>query len=328
MKLPQHTALVVALVSVVACSASGKKGNQFDTGAGGSSSGSGTSSGMGGVNLTGSGGGSSTSSGGPACSDAAKLVYVLSDANDLYSFQPDKKIFTKIGPLQCQTTMQPNSMAVDRNATAWVNYVQNDGAGTDTAGSIFKVDTSNGGCQPTNIALPAGWYRLGMGFATDMMGGTSETLYVDGTAAMLGLSNGPGLGKVDLNAMHLSAIGQFSGALSGQSAELTGTGDARLYGFFTTTPIQVGEVDRGTGAVPKPASLPQVETPAAWAFSFWGGSFYLYTAPDPTLDPTRTTNVTKYDPQSGTADTTYMTNIGFRIVGAGVSTCAPVTPPK
>lgn len=74
--------------------------------------------------------------------------------------------------------------------------------------------------------------------------------------------------------------------------------------------------------------LPAVETPAAWAFSFWGGDFYLYTAPDPLSDPSRTTNVTRYRPSDGSVDAQYMVNIGFRIVGAGVSTCAPLEPPK
>ena len=70
-----------------------------------------------------------------------------------------------------------------------------------------------------------------------------------------------------------------------------------------------------------------LETPFDWAFSFWGGSFYFYTMPDETVYPNRTTNVTKYDPGTGALDTSYMTNIGFRIVGAGVSTCAPIKPP-
>jgi hypothetical protein len=38
--------------------------------------------------------------------------------------------------------------------------------------------------------------------------------------------------------------------------------------------------------------------------------------------------VTDYDPSTGKVDTTYMTGIGFDIVGAGVSTCAAVTAPQ
>jgi hypothetical protein len=59
------------------------------------------------------------------CSEAAQLVYVLSDANDLYSFRPNLRQFTRIGRLSCPTSAQPNSMAIDRDAVAWVNYVNN-----------------------------------------------------------------------------------------------------------------------------------------------------------------------------------------------------------
>ncbi|MEI8254942.1 MAG: hypothetical protein WCJ30_04645, partial [Deltaproteobacteria bacterium] len=102
--------------------------------------------------------------------------------------------------------------------------------------------------------------------------------------------------------------------------------DGRLYGFFTTTPVQIARIDKGTGSTSMARSLPQVETPQAWAFSFWGGDFYLYTAPSES-DPTRTSNVTRFRPSDGSVDAAYMTNVGFRIVGAGVSTCAPILPP-
>src|SRR4051794_28714924 len=69
--------------------------------------------------------------GGDDCSDAARLVYVLTDANELYSFQPADRRFTRIGTLGCRTNLQPNSMAVDRSATAWVNYVDTDAFGDD-----------------------------------------------------------------------------------------------------------------------------------------------------------------------------------------------------
>jgi hypothetical protein len=285
-----------------------------------------TSDGVGGTNLT-AGSGGSTGTGSPGCIEAATLIYVLSAENDLYGFDPPKKAFKKIGPLGCNTTMQPNSMAVDRDAVAWVNYVESDAlGGGDIGGSIFKVSTTDASCQPTSIALDTGWYRLGMGFSSDTVNGDPEQLFVTGTGASQGATS-PGLGKIDFKSNSLLPIGQFSGSLSGQSAELTGTGDARLFGFFTTTPVQVAGIDKKTGGILSAQQLPEVETPAAWAFSSWGGDFYLYTAPSSLLDPNRTTNVTKYHPQDGTTDTAYMTNIGFRIVGAGVSTCAPIVPP-
>ncbi len=215
--------------------------------------------------------------------------------------------------------MQPNSMAVDRNANAWVNYVDNDGLG-DTAGAIFQVSTSDASCQPTAaVDLPSGWYRLGMGSSTDGANSSDETLFV----TALGSSNASaGLGRVDLSSGQLAPVGTFTGAYAGQSAELTGTGDGRLYGFFTSTPIQVAELSKTSGDVLSGVPLNQVEIPFAWAFSFWGGDFYLYTA---TLNNSR---VNRYLPSDGSVDTNYLADVGFRIIGAGVSTCAPLEMPN
>jgi len=328
MRAALFSSFIIALVAF-GCSAAG---GSSETGAGGAPSGAGGSGnssssgdGFGGTTFVGSGG--STGAGGafPGCSEAATLIYVLSDDNELYSFQPLLKKFTKIGTLSCQTNMQPNSMAVDRDAVAWVNYVKTDFLGQDSGGAIFKVSTKDASCEPTSVKLNSGWYRLGMGFVSDSPGSANETLFVTGTASS---SASPGLGKIDMGTGTVSPVGKFTGSLAGQNAELTGTGDARLFGFFTTTPVQVAQIDKTNGAILNTKQLGQVETPAAWAFSFWGGDFFLYTAPDPLSNPARTTNVSRYRPSDGSVDTAYMTNIGFRIVGAGVSTCAPVEIPK
>jgi hypothetical protein len=315
----------------VACEATSERArSEGDAGSGGtqSSGGSGGSGafGEGGSTFATGTGGGGTGSGGVEsdCSATAQLVYVLSDANELYSFKPDAKQFTRIGRLGCQTSMQPNSMAVDRDAVAWVNYVQTNGlTGLDDAGQIFKVSTTDASCEPTSISLTNGWFRLGMGFSTDDAGGTSERLFITGTASQG--SSSPGLGRLDPGANTVAPVGAFTGQLRGSNAELTGTGDGRLFGFFTTTPVQLAEIDKASGAILSATQLQGVETPAAWAFSFWGGDFYLYTAPGLSG---RTSNVTRYRPSDGSIDTAYMTNVGFRIVGAGVSTCAPLESPR
>lgn len=254
------------------------------------------------------------------CSEAAQLVYVLSDDNVLYSFRPNLRQFTRIGALRCPTDMQPNSMAIDRDAVAWVNYVRS-GLG-DTAGAIYRVNTRDASCTDAPpLRLPNGWFRLGMGFSTASADSTDEALFVASTADPF-LGTSLGLGRVDVNAGTVVPIGPFTGALRGQSGELTGTGDGRLFGFFTTTPVRVTEIDKSSGAILNSAPLTQVPTPSAWAFSFWGGDFYLYTAPTG-----RTSSVSRYRPSDGSVDTAYMTDVGFRIVGAGVSTCAPIAPP-
>ncbi|AKT39079.1 hypothetical protein [Chondromyces crocatus] len=318
---PLRVLPVITLLGLVACSAEATS-NEFTSGGNSGSGGPGGTGGEGGGLFP-----SSSSTGidpgpgpGSDCSEAAKLVYVLSTSNELYSFRPDARQFTRIGTMNCGTSLSPNSMAVDRDATAWVNYT----ASNDSAGAIFKVSTEDASCAPAaSVTLPSGWTRLGMGFSSDVAGGDAESLFVAGTAGISGVS--PGLGRIALDTGVLTPIGPFSGNLFGQSAELTGTGEGKLFGFFTSIPVQVAEIDKATGATGSAVSLPNVEIPSAWAFSFWGGDFYLYTAPS---NAARTSNVTRYRPSDGTIDTGYMTNVGFRIVGAGVSTCAPITPPQ
>ena len=324
-------------LALAACSGSktngGGFGNGSSSGGGGSGSGgSGSGGSGGGSGSTGSGSGSfggsgsGSSSGGSNsnCSgQAADYVYVLSAENDLYSFAPNLKKFTMIGPLKCQTAMQPNSMAVDRNANAYVNYVQSDPTtGTDTAGVIYKVSTQDASCgaQPL-MNLPNGWYRTGMGYSSDTSGGPTETLYLDGVSNGV-TGSGMGIGRVDLGAGVVTPIGAFTGTLAGQNAELTGTGDARLFGFFTTTPVYVAQIDKTSGATATPVAMKGVQTPTDWAFSFWGGHFYLY------VSQGAGTTVADYDPTTGSVNPTYMPNIGFDIVGAGVSTCAPIVQPQ
>ena len=119
----------------------------------------------------------------------------------------------------------------------------------------------------------------------------------------------------------LSKVGNYSGGLTG-AAELTGTGDARLYGFFTGTPVIVAEIDKSNAAILTQAPQPTVNIGSGWAFAFWGGDFWLFT------DPAGfSSQVDRYQPSSGMT-TTVKTNVGTTIVGAGVSTCAPVEPPS
>jgi len=268
------------------------------------------------------------------CSAASQLVYVLSSTNDIYSFDPPTQTFAKISTLQCSPPngMTPNSMAVDREGNAWVNYVASNGfSGEATSGAIYKVVIATGACTATNISLQSGWYQVGMGYSTVSATDTTDTLYVTATNGGAGCQGGgllggssknAGLGSIDTDAGTLTPIGPFSGSLAGQSAELTGTGDGRLYGFFVLSPVEVAQINKGSGATSNAISVAGVPCPSAWAFSFWGGDFYLYTSPDGITPST----VTHYATGDGGIDTTYAT-ASFVIVGAGVSTCAPTTQP-
>jgi hypothetical protein len=323
----------IALAFLPWLGCSGAASNPFGGDGGGGFAGSGGSGGGGGqgggpIHLGDSGGGGNEGSGGggdggEGCSEAATLVYVIDDVGYLYSFNPGTLTFTKIGQTNCPGAMgMINSMAVDRSATAWVNAVD---------GNIYKVSTTDASCQSTSFVVGQHGFgnQFGMGFSANVSGGAAETLYVDGIGTMGG--SGSGLASIDLASLTLDPIGNFSGYLAGEDCELTGTGDGRLYGFFvnnptTETPASVAEINKTNASILSNHLLPaSVDTGTDWAFSFWGGSFYLYTA-DQSIHPNDTSDVTEYNPKTGSTSVV-LSEIGFRIVGAGVSTCAPLVQP-
>lgn len=267
-------------------------------GAGGGATTSSSSSGDGG-SLLGTGG--STGSGQSGCSDeATNYVYILGQSKELYRFQPDVAALTQIAILDCpgETFGSTFSMAVDRDGTAWVLFAD---------GQIFHVSTTTGACSPSGYVPPASgnWY-FGMGFVSDSVGSESETLY-------LGMS--AGLGKLDTATLTQSTVGPYD-TLPNAVAEMTGTGDGRLFGYFTTAGVTLAEIDKTNAHIIQATPLPTVPTGTSWAFAFWGGYFWLFNGHE----------IRRYDEATGVQ--VINANVGFEIVGAGVSTCAPIAPPR
>jgi hypothetical protein len=256
---------------------------------------------------------------------AAGLVYIVSRDSQLWSFEPDKKQFTAIGLIGCNAPSGslPNAIAVDRNAIAWVNYVASDSMGNYTAGWVYKVSTADASCQaPPTFTLPGSWYGLGMAFSTDTVGGTAETLYVT-SETFLSATN-PGLGKLDFSQKSLIPIGQFTGdsLLTGQLGDLTGTGDARLFGFFgNINPVRVAQMDK-TANILSDTPVSGVSSTYDWASSFWGGAFYLFSS-----DDIANSTVTRFDATTKSVDTSYVLTAPGVIYGAAASTCAPLSSP-
>jgi hypothetical protein len=312
------------VLGVVGCGTSGQRSSfgaeELDAGGGGGGGGEG------GFTDTG------PALGQDGCSEAAKLVYVVDVDNGLHSFYPATHTFKTIGTLNCPSPGTdaagepgtPNSMAVDRSGVAWVNF---------TSGKLFRVSTTDASCSATSFN-PAkyGVGRFGMGFSSNGAGSKEETLYVTpfNDDAFGGAPTGDGLATIELGNFALSQVGDFSNGLGGKVSELTGTGDGQLFGFFTTTPAKLAEIDKASVATPAAGqkTLTGVSTGTAWAFSFWGGDFWFYTSGVTTQNPGETSNVTQYKKSGDGSVSVVMSAIGFNIVGAGVSTCAPTTPPK
>jgi hypothetical protein len=244
------------------------------------------------------------------CPDAdATLVYVITEQYELFSFFPPDASFKKIGNIACPAPAgtTPFSMAVDRKGVAYIVF--NDG-------HLYRVSTATAACISTPFALnQSGFGTFGMGYATNA-GGPSETLYVAGDGQG---TNATGLASIDTNTFKLTPIGDFVPNIN--RAELTGTGGGQLFAFYAkstnATDSYIGEIDKGSGAVIGETHL-QIDQGGGWAFAFWGGDFYTFTAP---AGPSTGSVVNRFRPLDGSV--TQVTTLGTTIVGAGVSTCAP-----
>jgi len=115
--------------------------------------------------------------------------------------------------------------------------------------------------------------------------------------------------------LHVDTVGQFLPAMP--YAELTGTGDGRLFAYYAngfTGGSYVAQLDKTTGKILAQDSLPNIDRGTGWAFAFWGGDFWIFTTPG------QQTTV-KWDPDKKEASV--VAHYSAAIVGAGVSTCAP-----
>jgi len=247
------------------------------------------------------------------CPDAAAtLVYVVSEENDLLSFYPPTATFTSIGKIACPAPMgtNPFSMGVDRKGVAYVAFSDPQTMPQSFAG-LFRVSTATAAClatpfkSDTTLFPPGGLF--GMGYSTEGAG-PAENLYIIAEPGVLG--------KVDFVNNKPIKIGDTKPSIT--NSELTGTGDGRLFAFYVDDNLttHIGELDKTNANVIGSDPLPNVDMGTAWAFAFWGGAFYTFTAPN-----NGSTVVDRYDPIM--KKVTRVGQYGGHIVGAGVSTCAP-----
>lgn len=298
---------------------SGGSGGSGATGGGGS----GATGGFGAVGGGGGGGfaGGGGSGGGPAsnCAAETQFVYVIDSSNVLYKFDPtiaSPAAFTTIGTMGCNAGAGPNSMSIGRDGSAYVLYGTDNGLGGYNCAGVYRVDITTAACQgPTPFQCgSSGFKKFGMGFTTDVPGGNADTLYI-------GNSLNPALGRVDLASGQVTQVGMLPGG-----AEFTGNSNAELWGFFPDQNAVV-QLDKNSGGSLK--SYPLSGLPStlgsgyAYAFAFWGGAFYVFYEVD-SVD--NSTNVYKLTPDGNFVK--YIPNTGLRVVGAGVSTCAPLVAPK
>jgi len=263
----------------------------------------------------------------PECSqEAASAIHLVDDEAQLYRFTPEDLALRHMGELYCPVVgggphypLIPMSMSVDRNAVAWVLY---------TNGRLYLANLEGEDCLETAfVPNQHGFDTFGMGFASDGPDTPEETLFVM-TGSYDDAEGDHELGWIDTATLDLEPIGPGPGR-----AELTGNGLGELWGFFPRSePMSIQQLSRDTGETLQRfeftidrASLPEctqdvcLAPPVAWDFAFWGGRFYLFVK----FQEAPSTNVYVYTPSTGEI-LEILSDIGFTVVGAGVSTCAPV----
>lgn len=197
-------------------------------------------------------------------------IYVLSDDAELYAYDPIADTFTYVlGPV-CPTTEPPYSMAVDPQGRAWILYA------TTRRIQVFDI-LSPGACTdsgflPTNPDFPL----FGMGFVSPDADAECASLYVHSYSGSGAFSEAPGVGRFGVVEGTPLAVRRL-GATDYDGAEVSGTGDGRVFSFGGVSPPKLTEYDRTTGAVLETFPLTGLARTNASAFAFFAGDFYLFT---------------------------------------------------
>lgn len=311
-------ALFALTVTALACSAADDSADSLVPGGRGGGPGAGGNSGAGGTAIGGSDGGISPSDSGAGgapvdCKAEAKLIYLVSYQNDLYSFDPDSPglaAYRQVGRLQCKPRSSgatPQTMGVNKSAVAHVLY---------SSGEMFFVSTKDASCQPTNYVHPDLSQIpivAGMSFTSRTAGKYDERLFVQ--------MQKPGLAEVDPTTLQATKLN----ALQNTMAELTGGIDAKLFMFDAITG-EISEINTSSYAKTLVKKL-SVNNVNAWAFARYAGIYYVFTAKTSTTGGTfENSKCTAYDPQKD-VESVRDANIGFTVIGAGQSICAPPPPP-
>ena len=243
------------------------------------------------------------------CPLDAQFIYLVDESYHLIKFNPGDKsgnYFTVLHTLNCSSTgATPFSMAVDREANAWVLYSDS---------TLYKVDINTNKCETITKfnTNGSGLSTFGMGFSLDEIGGSHDTLYI------ADINKSGAYGSINTETMKHTQLAKFSSKYE-NTPELTGTGLAKLYAFSPGPSVQyIEEIDKKTGNVIKSYTLPGAGGSIwAWAFAHWGGQFFaFYTVGGNNSVYRFTIETNKFE--------LFVDNTPYRVVGAGVSTCAPV----
>jgi hypothetical protein len=156
-----------------------------------------------------------------------------------------------------------------------------------------------------------------MAFAADGPNSATETLFIASDHRY----STPRLASIDTATLKVKVVGKLF-IPEVNSPELTGTREGQLFAYFPgSKKAAVSRMDKGTAKVlqswPVGTSKGGVQ---AYAFAHWGGRFHIF------VTAGYDSWVMRFDPATGKTRV-MRKGLPFMIVGAGVSTHAPVVFP-
>ena len=163
-------------------------------------------------------------------------------------------------------------------------------------GRPFRVSTATAACEPTPFAKSQQGFALtfGMGFSQDE-GDAGETLYVASRSTRPAARE---LATIDVTNGYDADTSWATSTPDHLARSSPAPARADLFGFWDPTgnnsdpSSAIVQIDKTTAQVTNQSTLPGVEQGTGWAFAFWGGDFYTFTAPGldhpgPPLPPER-----------------------------------------
>lgn len=264
------------------------------------------------------------------CANVDDGIYVLNATApaSVWFYDPPNNQLSEVGVLGCTAPLgaTANSMAIDRQGNAWVNYYSL--SFPTNQGTIHRAPLDDlGSCADQGYLGDGEWFLMGMGYSVDVPGGSCDTLYLYNSDKYLDNPNfvgGSTLARYDEDAAEREEIGPTDYPV----AELSGTGDARLFAFATVAANQsvLAELDKQDGSELELMPLDGLDITNGFAFAFWGGDVYFFTE---TFSGAGVSQITRldYDGNDGGGLEVVDADTGLFITGAGVSTCASFEPP-
>lgn len=248
------------------------------------------------------------------CTTADDHILVLNHNGDAFRFDPVTYAFVPQALPACdvRANAEAFSMSRSRDGRTWRLY---------ESGQLMVHPKADGGVCTQTPWEPgtAGAELFAMAFVASP--GAAERLFLAGNEA-------PSWGRKPAVLMDMAPedLVPTVRCTLPSGPELTGSGDGRLWAFlpFEAPPLLVA-VDPATGALHDRLPLPELAgVPAAWSFAFHSGYIFIFLERSTDFS----TGVYRVDPRVNppVLEQVVPHNTTLSIVGAAVSTCAPLRP--